>query len=316
MSDAPAHKPTAPSRRRDDARREGHRRLAFVVAVLVLVGSLGLAAVVGRDDGVGSRASAAILDLAASADALVVAHYGTPGDADGGLLRGGPAEAAGRVAARANQLQAELDRPVVPALHLAAVRAVSEPGADDLYRVRESHQVIRRHLEAARAEGALLVLDVRPGRARWIDEVRSLEPFLREPDVGLALDPEWKVGPDGVPGREIGSIGAGAVNQLTAYLGALVVDEELPDKQVVLHQFTPDMIPGRQAIVARAGIDLIIDISGQGAVTPKVAAYEALTADPGEWRWGIKLFPDQEPEPLAPAQLSGLRPAPALVIYQ
>ena len=47
---------------------------------------------------------------------------------------------------------------------------------------------------------AILILDVQPGYADFMTEVRRLEPWLREPDVGLALDPEWHVSPPDVPG--------------------------------------------------------------------------------------------------------------------
>ena len=45
------------------------------------------------------------------------------------------------------------------------------------------------------------ILDVQPGRSDFMTEARRLEPWLRQPDVSLALDPEWNMGPRGVPGR-------------------------------------------------------------------------------------------------------------------
>ena len=65
-----------------------------------------------------------------------------------------------------------------------------------MYRTREDPEVIDRYLRAARKAKALLVLDIQPGRAPFGPEIERLQRWLREPDVGLALDPEWHVGAD------------------------------------------------------------------------------------------------------------------------
>ena len=61
--------------------------------------------------------------------------------------------------------------------------------------------MIRRYLRAARKHDALLLLDIQPGRTSFAAEVARLDRYLREPDVGLALDPEWHVGPEESPAR-------------------------------------------------------------------------------------------------------------------
>lgn len=67
------------------------------------------------------------------------------------------------------------------------------PGRDGKFRSRQSRAVIRRYLAAARRARALLILDVQPGRSDFVTEARALAEFLVEPDVGLALDPEWRM---------------------------------------------------------------------------------------------------------------------------
>jgi hypothetical protein len=47
------------------------------------------------------------------------------------------------------------------------------------------------------------VLDIQPGRGDFLTEVRRYERFLREPDVGLALDAEWSMRAGQVPGETI-----------------------------------------------------------------------------------------------------------------
>ena len=47
--------------------------------------------------------------------------------------------------------------------------------------------------------GFYVVLDLQPGRASLLDQARTYEPLLAMPNVGLALDAEWKLQPGQVP---------------------------------------------------------------------------------------------------------------------
>ena len=92
-------------------------------------------------------------------------------------------------------------RPVLPVLELIVYGRGGRSGRGRRVRpAAESDAVIRRYLAEVRRLRGLLLLDIQPGRADFRDEVERLEPYLREPDVGLALDPEWHVGPTEVPG--------------------------------------------------------------------------------------------------------------------
>ena len=102
------------------------------------------------------------------------------------------APGAGRTSARRG--------PVLPALELIAVIANADPGEDGMYRTRQPDAVIRRYLRAARRHKMLLVLDIQPGRSDFFTETTRLRRWLREPDVGLALDPEWHVAAPAGPG--------------------------------------------------------------------------------------------------------------------
>ena len=93
---------------------------------------------------------------------------------------------------------------MLPALELIAVIANADAGDDGMYRARQSDAVIRRYLRAARKAKAMLLLDIQPGRSDFFTETKRLERWLREPDVGLALDPEWRMQPGQVPGDVIG----------------------------------------------------------------------------------------------------------------
>ena len=145
----------------------------------------------------------------------VVAYYGAPQNHELGALGIGSPDAAGRRLRRQARPYARKTRPVMLAYELIATVANADPGEDGLYRTRQTDAVVRRYLRAARRAKALLVLDIQPGHADFMDEVRHLDRWLREPDVGLALDPEWHT-PGAVPGTRNGSVDAATVNAVAA----------------------------------------------------------------------------------------------------
>ena len=60
--------------------------------------------------------------------------------------------------------------------------------------MRQTSSTIDRYLAAARKAKALLILDIQPGRASFMSEVKAYRHWLEQPDVGLAIDPEWSRG--------------------------------------------------------------------------------------------------------------------------
>ena len=152
----------------------------------------------------------------------------------------------------------------MPVLELIASVASSSPGDDGLYRIQTPESTIRRYLRVARNHHALLLLDIQPGRSSFAEEASRLDRFLREPDVGLALDPEWHVAPDEIPGQVIGSVDADTVNRISAHLAAVTAQAQLPQKLFVVHQFTVGMISNRDQLIARPGLATVINVDGFG----------------------------------------------------
>lgn len=208
--------------------------------------------------------------------------------------------------------------PAMPALELIATIANSDPGDDGLYSRRQPGSVIRRYLKLARSNDALLLLDVQPGRGDFVDEAEHLTRFLRQPDVGLALDPEWNVGPVGVPGEEIGSVDAAEVNEVSGYLQGLVDRHDLPQKLLVVHQFTEEMIEAKEALVAPPDVAVVLNADGFGDQANKVAKYRALRprGPIKGFPLGFKLFYQEDYDLMSPSEVLGLRPPPALVVYE
>ena len=249
-------------------------------------------------------------------DNRIVAFYGAPQDDQLGELGiGTPAGAARRLERQAKPY-ARPGRPVLPAMELITVTAAAHPGEGERYNTRQDPSVIRRYLRAARRAKALLVLDIQPGRSDFFTEATRLERWLAEPDVGLALDPEWRMGPGEVPGQVIGSVDAREVNAVSAWLSRIVVRNDLPQKLFLIHQFTNDMVDDTQ-LHERPGLAMVLNADGFGTQQLKRVKYHAFTSSPrpffGE---GFKLFYREDTDLMKPREVLRLRPPPDVVIYE
>jgi hypothetical protein len=176
--------------------------------------------------------------------------------------------------------------------------------------------VIRRYLEAARRADAMLLLDIQPGRADFMEEARYLEEFLREPDVGLALDPEWHVADGELPGQVIGSVEAEKVNEVADWLSGLVREGDLPEKLLVVHQFTEDMVANRALLREPPGVALTLNVDGFGTVPLKLAKYRDFSKLPPPAHRGFKLFYREDPVLMAPGRVLRMKPQPEFVVYE
>lgn len=300
------------------------RRLAAIGAALLAAVAFiaGIVAGAGGDDGNGSASAPATVELPRGGTELLpryrmVGFYGAPQDeALGTLGIGSPAEASARLEKQAQEYE-RAKRPAMPFMELVAAIANADPGADGLYRSRQPKRVIDDYLEAARAGEQILVLDVQPGRADFPDEVDVLRRWLREPDVGLGLDPEWHVGDGEVPGQVIGSVDAAEVNRIAAGLSRMVERNDLPQKLLIVHQFTADMIVGIERLRSFPGVAVVLNVDGFGDEANKVAKYDDL--HPGrrsELFTGFKLFFEEDLGLMRPGDVLGLRPPPDVIVYE
>jgi hypothetical protein len=248
---------------------------------------------------------------------LLVTWYGNPwvgrmgilGRLDGKALADGLRQQAAAYAAVS-------DKGVIPAYELVAVIAQPHPGRDGRYRRRESREVIERMLQAARAAGFKLILDVQTGRSTVLSELAYLTPYLQEPDVYLALDPEFSMGASGVPGERIGTMPANEVNDAIAVLEYLQERHQLPPKVLIVHQFTTGMLPDKEKIWNSSVVDVVLAVDGFGSPALKRSTYGAVLRQHSLAFSGFKLFYIQDTDLLKPAQVLALTPPPAVIIYQ
>ncbi len=251
------------------------------------------------------------------ANNLLVTWYGNPNDARMGVLgQFSGSDLAARLSRQANAYAELTTKNVLPAYELIAVVAQGSAGADGKWRLRASEEMIDSMLQQARANGFKLVLDVQPGHSTVQDELAYLRPWLEQPDVYLALDPEFDMWPGQTPGEEIGHTNSDEVNYALDYLTNLIQQNGLPPKVLIVHQFTMNMVPDKENIGSSPVVDLVLDMDGFGAQWLKNDTWNMIM-NQGQLEFsGIKLFYDQDPNMFTPRQVMDITPVPSVVIYQ
>ena len=308
------------------------RRRLVALAALACVVLACLLAVrsCGGDDGADAAAGDAAAAAAAAAsdtalpgggrrifpDYRVVAFYGAPQDRPARRARhrharrGRGAPAPGRAPLRART------RPVLPAFELISTIAAEAPGDDGMYRIHQSDEVIGRYLAPHAGPRRCSCSTSSPAAATSSARHGAWSAGCSEPDVGIALDPEWHVGPGEVPGKVIGSVTADEVNAVSAYVSAFVSDHDLPDKLFVVHQFTSSMIQSKERVRQRLGLAITMNVDGFGDRSNKISKYDQFTSELTRFHNGLKLFYEEDTNLMSPRQVLGLRPPPDLVVYE
>ena len=252
-------------------------------------------------------------------NAQVVSFYGFPGIPSmrelGFYTPAGAIAAVGEVAAQYDAINGDLE--VIAAVHPIVAVAQPFPQIDGSFLGRMSHETIASYVEAARDAGAMVFLDIQIGWADPLAEVRRLEPFLREPFVHVALDPEFATAIYAeAPGTVIGSLGADDVNAVQDYLASLVREEGIPPKALVLHQFNGIMLLDPTGYDDVAEVEIVIDMDGFGGPEIKTRHYDLFALSDYSEVPAIKLFFRWDVPLMSPTTIQNLSTAPGLIIYQ
>ena len=250
----------------------------------------------------------------------LVGFCGTPGAPALGKLRGDLSKRADEIEKLGAKYAA--GRAVLPVFELIAVVVTGVPGRDGMSRRRVPPEVLGDYLRAARAAKGILLLNIQPGHSDFMTEVKALEPWLREPDVSVALDPEWAMpGPRWKPGVDWGHTTGEAVSEVASYLSRIVKRYDLPEKPLVFHQVNGFVFAHDDALRPAPGVVLVKSVDGSGPRGAKIHTYDALvkTLPPGVHA-GFKLFFDEDTRGgtrlMKPNEVLGLAPAPEYVMYE
>jgi hypothetical protein len=249
----------------------------------------------------------------------IVALYGSPGTpALGALGQQDLAASIARARAVAAQYQALSKVPVIPAFEIIATVAQASAGPSGTYSYESSVAALRPWVTAATKAGMYVTLDLQPGRASLLAQAKRYRSLLKLPDVGLALDPEWKLRPGELPLRQIGSISSSEVNRVASWLASLTAKHHLPQKLLELHEFRLTMIQDLQRLDTRHDdLAIVINMDGQGAPSVKRQTWQAVVANaPGGVFFGWKDFYVKDTPMLDPARTIRRSPEPVLISYQ
>lgn len=250
---------------------------------------------------------------------MIVAYYGNPFSTRMGIL------GEQSIPETANLLKlksAEYDvlngeQNVVPAFHLIYATVWEDANVGYL-----SEAKIKEYVDYAAANDMIVILDHQLGKFDVAASVTRMLPWLKYPNVHLAIDPEWKTVN---PGKEIGSIKAEDVNVAQQLIEDYLEKEGIEQKKIfIVHQFNWRMISNREQVRSDfPRVDLIHNADGFGAPALKMDTYNFVANARNMPVKGFKLFypkawkSDGFDQPLmTPEQVLSIYPKPVYINYQ
>ncbi|MCW2133597.1 hypothetical protein [Arthrobacter sp. VKM Ac-2550] len=250
----------------------------------------------------------------------MVALYGHPSGPALGALGEQDVEAAiDRAKKLAGEYKGLSDEPVIPAFEIIATVATGSAGEDGDYSSATDIDLLRTWVDAAGEAGMYVVLDLQPGRTDFLTQAKAYEELLKEPHVGLALDPEWRLLDGERHMEQIGSVTAAEINEVSDWLARLTLENNLPQKVLILHQFQLRMISNREQLeTGHDELAVVIHADGHGGPGQKLETWRALRQDLPDDVWmGWKNFYDEDTPMFSPERTYGdVKPAPWFVSYQ
>jgi hypothetical protein len=250
---------------------------------------------------------------------LLVALYGHPGTPSLGVLGEQDLQASIARARRVAAPYRSLTRArVIPAFEIIATVAQGSPGPNGEYSYETPVALLRPWVRRATADGFYVILDLQPGRASLLAQAKMYQSLLELPDVGLALDPEWKLAPGQLPLQQIGSVSITEVNSVVRWLAGLTARYRLPQKLLVLHQFRASMIRDESRLDTRNDdLAILIHMDGQGTPADKQQTWEAITSiAPPRVFFGWKNFYVKDHPMLTPQETIDRTPRLSMISYQ
>jgi hypothetical protein len=253
----------------------------------------------------------------------IVAYYGNPLSKKMGVLGEYPKDQMLGMLDKevAKWAKADPSHPVVPALHLIATVAQGAPGKNGLYRLQMRDSMVNDIYSWIRAKKGVFFIDVQVGKSTLQAELPRLRPFLENPDVHLAVDPEFSMAPSGaVPGTKIGTLDAKDINWAVNFLDEIARSKNLPPKILIVHRFTRKMVTNAHDIRYTPHVQVVMDMDGWGPPWLKFDSYhDYIKKEPVQFT-GFKLFYHNDTKKgnamLTPAEVLRLNPKPLYIQYQ
>lgn len=264
-------------------------------------------------------ALAASRDIPVLANNQVLAFYGHPFSKRMGILGEYSKEDLARLLKGYAKLYDDANGSlgVIPAFYL--IYGTCWPGGEIGY-LKDS--VVKDYIEYAASQNMIVFVDHQIGKYTVEEAVKRLLPYLKYPNVHVALDPEWRTT---APMQEIGYITAEEVNKAQSMIAEYMDREGIPGvKMLVVHQFKPSMIQGRERVRAdNERVLLVHTADGFGPPALKKNTYALNALANNMPLKGFKLFfkttvpgAGYDIPLLTPPEVLALTPRPVLIIYQ
>ena len=90
----------------------------------------------------------------------------------------------------------------------------------------------------------------------------------------------------------------------------------LPEKLLLVHRFTDDMIADPTALHQHRGVRMTINTDGFGTPSAKVGKYRAFARSLPRLDTGFKLFYKEDTDRMSPKSVLALQPTPDVVVYE
>jgi hypothetical protein len=249
----------------------------------------------------------------------VVAFYGSPLSKRMGILGRYPMHELDGLLSQAAQDfdQANGDRGVRKAFYIIYGMAWPE---GEIGILRDSRLI--EYIEFALERNILVFIDHQIGKYGVVDSLKKMLPYLRYPNVHLALDPEWRTL---YPMAEIGSVKADELNEAQRAMEEYILAHGIPgERMLVVHQFHFKMIADRERVRSDfSRVRLVHCADGFGVPALKRMSYGYNATAGNIPVKGFKLFYKSDTpgagfdEPLmTPSEVFGLIPRPYVVMYQ
>ena len=250
----------------------------------------------------------------------IVATYGHPGEPLLGLM--GEEDAEGAVATAqeyVKQYQDLTDDKVIPAFEIIASVAQGDPGPRGDYSAAAPIETLEPYVDAMTEAGGYVIIDLQPGSADFLEQAKYYEELLKRPNVGLALDPEWKLYDGQIPNQVVGHVKAEEINEVADWLAKLTADNNLPQKMLMLHQFQLQMIRDRETLdLSHPELAFVLHADGHGTAEQKFETWNVLLQDlqPEIFVAWKNFLDEDEPQMFTPEQTMDIEPRPWVVTYQ
>jgi hypothetical protein len=182
--------------------------------------------------------------------------------------------------------------------------------------------LLREYIDFALEKNMLVFIDHQIGRYTPADSVKKMLPWLKYPNVHLALDPEWRTTR---PMVEIGTVTADEINQVQRIMEDYMIENRIPGERfLVIHQFNYIMISNRERVVSNfSKVTLIHCADGFGAPHVKKSSYANNAKATNMPIKAFKLFYNfnipgagYDYPLLTPKEVFELKPRPYIVMYQ